>query len=57
MSKESEVMTDKHRKYLYNEENSRERALSNNFSIWLTVAVMAIFIFLLFYSQKMQGTM
>jgi len=49
-------MTDKHRKYFQNE-NDRQREPSRNFNLWLTIAMTAIFIFLLFYSQKIQGTM
>jgi len=49
-------MADKRPKFLHDE--SRQQTESENgFHFWLTVAGLTVFIFMLFYSQKIHGQM
>ncbi len=49
-------MIDKHAKQSYDKEPHQPEA-EGRFHLWLIIAVLAIFIFLLFYSQKIHGQM
>jgi hypothetical protein len=50
-----EIMTNKHLKSSYNK--STPPKSESRLYFWLIIAALAAFIFLLFYSQKIQGLM